>query len=181
MEDSLYLKSGKVILYPTDTIWGIGCNALNVDAIDRIKQIKGRDKTKSFILLMKDIDMLNNYVEDIPNVAFELMNSITTPLTIIYPKAKNLPIEHLSMNESIGIRIPKNTYLQQLFNEFPYPIVSSSANFSGKPAAHSFNEIDQELISKVDYVSKYGRTKKLNNEASTIYLITNDNKTIKIR
>ncbi len=181
MQESIYLKSGKVILYPTDTIWGIGCSALNIQAIEKVKQIKGRDNTKSFILLMRDLNMLKNYVKYIPNAAIDLMKSISTPLTIIYPQAINLPIEHLSTNNSIGIRIPKSDYLQHLFEEFPYPIVSTSANFSSKKSPRNFAEIDPELIKKVDFVVQDCKEDTSYHQASSIYLIDNSDKAIKIR
>lgn len=180
MEESKILYQGKTLIYPTDTIWGIGCNALNITAIDKIKQIKGRDKTKSFILLIKNLQMLEKYVENVPAIALRLINEIKTPLTIIYPKAKNLPIEHLSFNESIGIRIPKDDFLQHLFEEFPYPIVSTSANFSGKESPKCFADIDKDLLNKVDYVSFFNRD-KINSSASSIYIIDNDNNAKKIR
>lgn len=181
MQESIYLKSGKVILYPTDTIWGLGCDALNVKAIERIKQIKGRDNSKSFILLMRDLDMVKNYVQTIPPAAMELINNISTPLTIIYPQAINLPIEHLSTNNSIGIRIPKSNYLQSLFKEFPFPIVSTSANFSSQKSPANFAEIDPELIKQVDFVASIDQENSSYNHASSIYLIDNNGQKQKIR
>ncbi|MBR1627145.1 MAG: Sua5/YciO/YrdC/YwlC family protein [Bacteroidales bacterium] len=195
MKDSVILKQGKVLIYPTDTIWGIGCSALNVAAIERVKAIKGRDNTKSLIVLVKDIEMLGNYVQYIPQCAIDLINSAKEPTTVIYPKAKNLPVENLSFNESIGIRIPKNDYLQKLFEEIDFPIVSTSANFSGKPSPRGFGDIDEEFLKKADYVSKYGRQEEdcdknvsdsenvqyKKASGSSIYLIENDTQLKKIR
>ncbi|MGP1515488.1 MAG: L-threonylcarbamoyladenylate synthase [Bacteroidales bacterium] len=181
MKDSEILYQGKVLIYPTDTIWGIGCDARNVDAIKKIKLIKGRDNTKSLILLVKDLMMLKDYVEYIPQVAINMINSTKQPTTIIYSKAKNLPITHLSVNESIGIRIPHNDYLYKLFQEFDYPIVSTSANFSGSPSPLKFTDIDKDFLSKADYVSLYNRDIDNGSNASSIYLIEKDNTLTKIR
>ena len=181
MKDSVILKEGKVLIYPTDTIWGIGCSALDTPAIEKVKTIKGRDNNKSLILLVKDIEMLCNYVEYVPKCAIDMINNTTEPTTIIYPKAKNLPIQHLSFNESIAIRIPKNDYLQQLFMEIDFPIVSTSANFSGSPSPKCFADIDKELLQKVDYVSTYRRKNTAYNTSSAIYLVENNNTLTKIR
>ncbi len=181
MKESEILFEGKTLIYPTDTIWGIGCDARNICAIDKVKAIKGRDNTKSLIVLVKDIVMLKNYVENIPQVAIDMILSSQEPTTIIYPHAKNLPITHLSFNNSIGIRIPDNDFLQNLFAEFPYPIVSTSANFSGKTSPTCFDDIDKEFLSKADYVSTFGRNSKPTYNASSIYLIKEDNSLKKIR
>ena len=164
MKDSEILKQGKVLIYPTDTIWGIGCDAQNVNAVERIKQIKGRDNTKSFILLVKDVQMLSRYVESIPQCAMQIILQ-----------------EHLSFNGSIGIRIAQNSYLQQLFNEFDRPIVSTSANFSGQPSPQCFDDIDKELLKQADYVSQYMRKEKSSGKSSDIYLIKDENELIKLR
>lgn len=181
MKDSVILKEGKILIYPTDTIWGIGCSALNTPAIEKIKTIKGRDNTKSLILLVKDIEMLCGYVEYLPKCAIDLINNATEPTTIVYPKAKNLPIQHLSFNESIAIRIPKNDYLQQLFMEIDFPIVSTSANFSGSPSPQCFADIDRELLQKVDYVSTYHRESTETKTSSSIYLVEDNDTFKKIR
>ncbi|MBP3254062.1 MAG: threonylcarbamoyl-AMP synthase [Bacteroidales bacterium] len=181
MKDSEILKQGKVLIYPTDTIWGIGCDAQNVNAVERIKQIKGRDNTKSFILLVKDVQMLSRYVERIPEGAMQIILQASSPVTIIYPQSRNLPIEHLSFNGSIGIRIAQNSYLQQLFNEFDRPIVSTSANFSGQPSPQCFDDIDKELLKQADYVSQYMRKEKSSGKSSDIYLIKDENELIKLR
>lgn len=181
MQEVDYLKQGKIILCPTDTIWGLSCDSLNIEAIERIKQIKGRDNTKSFILLVKDIDMLKQYVDNIPQCAMDIILNSPSPTTIIYPKCKNLPIEHLSFNESIGIRICKEPYIQRLLTLFTYPIVSSSANFSGEPSAKKFKDINPNLIQKVDFVASEHRNDVLENKPSKIYLINKDNTLTQIR
>ena len=181
MKDSFILKQGKVLIYPTDTIWGIGCSALDVDAVEKVKNIKGRDNTKSLIVLVKDLEMLGEYVKEIPQVAFDLIKSAQEPVTIVYNNPKNLPVENLSSNGKIGIRIPKNNYLQDLFKEFPYPIVSTSANFSGKPSPVTFADIDKEFLLKADYVSEYNREINNYSHGSSIYLIQEDNTLKKLR
>ncbi|MCF0210671.1 MAG: threonylcarbamoyl-AMP synthase [Bacteroidales bacterium] len=181
MKEAEVLREGKILIYPTDTIWGIGCDALNVSAIEKVKKIKGRDNTKSFILLMRDLDMLKNYVEKIPNEAIKLMQDINEPLTIIYPKAKNLPIEHLSFNQSIGVRIPKDDFLQTLFEEFPYPIVSSSANFSGQDSPKTFSDIDKNFLEQADYISKRQAEKNETRHSSLLYLISESGEIIQLR
>jgi len=181
MQDSIVLKNGGVLIYPTDTIWGIGCDALNTNAIERVKNIKGRNNSKSLIILVKDIEMLENYVVSIPPKAKELLEKTLTPTTIIYPKAKNLPIKQLSFNESIGIRIPKSDYLQEVFKEFNHPIVSTSANFSGCASPTNFHDIDPLLLSQVDYVSTYNRDINNNSTGSSIYLIDKDNNITQLR
>ena len=181
MQDSIVLNNGGVLIYPTDTIWGIGCDALNINAIERVKSIKGRDNSKSLILLVRDIDMLRQYVETIPKKAMQLLESSLSPTTIIYPKAKNLPIEHLSFNSSIGIRIPKNDYLQEVFKEFDHPIVSTSANYSGQPSPLTFEDIDKRLLSEVDYVSTYNHKTDNHSKGSSIYLINEQDNIIKLR
>lgn len=181
MKEVEVLRQGKTLIYPTDTIWGIGCDATNEKAIDKVKEIKGRDDTKSFILLVKDLDMLKNYVEKVPEIAIKLINTIKTPLTIIYPQSKNLPITHLSFNSSIGIRIPKDDFLQKIFQEFPFPIVSSSANFSKESSPKSFSDINKELLTKVDYVSLFKREENAKTIGSSIYLLLNDKEYKQIR
>ncbi|MBQ9313005.1 MAG: threonylcarbamoyl-AMP synthase [Bacteroidales bacterium] len=178
------LKQGKILIYPTDTIWGIGCDALNVSAIERIKQIKGRDNTKSFILLMRDLDMIREYVDSVPKVAEDLLEKNkqeNIPTTILYSNPKNLPLKHLSYNNYIGIRIPNNSFLQSVFKEFPYPIVSSSANFSGKTSPSYFEEIEKDFLEKADYVSVFQREDKTKHSPSSIYMIMDNDEIKKIR
>lgn len=177
MKEAEILKEGKTLIYPTDTIWGIGCDALNIVAIEKVKQIKGRDESKSFILLMKDFAMLSKYVESIPLQARELMQKFdneNTPITILYPNSKNLPLQNLSFNEYIGIRLPKNDFLQKLFLEFDKPIVSSSANFSGKPSPQNFSQIDTNFLKLADYVSFSQREDTSIKTPSLIFMLTKE-------
>ncbi len=181
MEETKILSNGGVILYPTDTIWGLGCDATNEEAIKRIIKIKGRDSSKNLLILVKDEKMLRSYVEDIPPAALELLRSAPQPTTIIYPKAKNLPIHLLSNSESIGIRIPKHDYCQRLLGEFAKPIVSTSANPSGQPSPECFSQIDSRILESVDYVAKEQREGKESSVASSIFLFTSSGEAKQIR
>lgn len=184
MKEAEILKEGKVLIYPTDTIWGIGCDALNVEAIKKVKQIKGRDESKSFILLMKDIEMLSHYVESVPLPAMELMQKFddkNIPITILYPNSKNLPLQNLSFNEYIGIRLPKNDFLQKLFLEFNRPIVSSSANFSGQPSPQNFSQIDKQFLKSADYVSLFQREDISIKKPSLIFMLTSEGEIKQLR
>lgn len=184
MKEAEILKEGKILIYPTDTIWGIGCDALNISAIEKVKQIKDRDNTKSFILLMRDEDMIKEYIPNIPPTALTLLHENqkkNIPTTILYPNPVGLPMQHLSFNNYIGIRIPDNDFLQEVFKEFPFPIVSSSANFSGKESPRFFNEIDKDFLSKADYVSLFYQDDCSIKESSSIFIITEDNSIKQLR
>lgn len=171
MDETAVLERGGVIVYPTDTIWGLGCDATNPEAIRRLLVIKKREKGKSLILLVRDEAMLKDYVECIPQAALQILSKAECPTTIIYPKARNLPIELLSENRSIGIRIPDHGYCQRLLAEFGKPIVSTSANFSGRSAPNSFSQIDTELLALADFVAKQHREDKPQPNPSSIFLI----------
>lgn len=179
MKEIEVLKNGGIILYPTDTIWGLGCDATNIKAIERIISIKGRDSSKNLIILVSDIEMLEKYIEFLPSQALNLLNEFETPLTIIYPKSKNLP-SLLSQNETIGIRIPKHDYCQKLLKEFGKPIVSTSANISQQPSPKSFKEISIEIKNGVDFIAEVEQDKK-SSQASSIFKITLEGETVKIR
>lgn len=145
------LEQGGVILYPTDTIWGIGCDATNTKAIQKIYSIKNRNKKHPLILLMNDTNTLGMYVNNIPDNVTEIIKSSQKPTTIIYNEPKNLP-ETLIYNQTIAIRIIKESNLHTLLTDFNKPITSTSANISGKPTGKSLQEIDVEIIKQVDYI-----------------------------
>lgn len=151
------LKNGGLILYPTDTIWGIGCDATNPDAIEKVFALKGRDKNKSMIVLLHSDNQLAGYVHDIPEVAYELIEATDRPLTIVYSRAKNLAPNAMAEDGSIGIRVVNHPFCQQLLQRFRKPIISTSANLSGTPSATNFEEISEEIIKGVDYVVKFGQ------------------------
>jgi L-threonylcarbamoyladenylate synthase len=149
------LQKGDVILYPTDTIWGIGCDAGNPDAVMRIYAIKNRTDSKSMLVLMENPALLDRYVDEVPDIAFDLIELTDKPLTIIYDRAKNLAKNLIAEDGSIGIRITSEAFSSELIHRFKRPIVSTSANISGKPSPACFDDIDQEIIDAVDYVVKY--------------------------
>ncbi len=180
MQEIEILNKGGIILYPTDTIWGLGCDATQPLAIKRIIELKGRDNSKNLLLLVSDLDMLRDYVEEIPQEALDLMDKHNTPITIIYPKSKNLPINLLSQDDSIGIRIPNHKYCQSLLKEFGKPIISTSANLSNEPSPISFQTISQTIKQGVDFISSIEQD-KTSTQASSIYKITIEGELIKIR
>lgn len=146
------LKKGGIILYPTDTIWGIGCDATSSKAVEKIFRIKGRQQQKSFIVLLDSEEKLEQYAENISPVAYDLIKQYNRPLTIIYPRAKKLAKNVIASDGSIAIRITKNEFCRSLIREFGKPIVSTSANFSGAPNPTTFKNIEPLLKEAVDYV-----------------------------
>ncbi len=149
------LRNGGVILYPTDTIWGIGCDATNAEAVQRIYEIKQREDSKSMLVLVHAEAMLPTYVGEMPEVAWELLEVATEPMTIIYPGARNLAPNLVSADGTIGIRVTPDAFCSQLISRFKKPIVSTSANISGQPSPGNFDEIDPALHDQVDYVVKW--------------------------
>lgn len=162
------LRNGGLILYPTDTIWGIGCDATNADAIDRVNILKGRSKNKNLIVLLDSDNKLNSYVREIPDVAYELIEYFEKPLTIIYSGAKNLASNLIAEDGTIGIRIIKHDFCEELIRRFRKPIVSTSANITNMPSPKTFNDIDEAIINGVDYVVQYQQESTQENSASTI-------------
>jgi L-threonylcarbamoyladenylate synthase len=170
------LKRGGVILYPTDTIWGLGCDPTNEDAIRRIYEIKRREDSKSLLVLVSDTGMLERYVTEIPDAAYQLIEATDSPLTIIYPNAKNVHSLILAEDGSLGIRIPDDEFLQALIIAFRKPLVSTSANLSGNPSPATFREISRELIQEVDYVVKFKQQDTQPAKASSIIKIDAQNR-----
>lgn len=162
------LKSGGLILYPTDTIWGIGCDATNPEAVEKIFALKGRDKGKSMIILLGNDNQLQSYVSEVPEVAYQLLEATDKPLTIIYSNAKNLAANVVAEDGSIGIRVVNHPFCEQLLQRFRKPIVSTSANISGEASARNFVEVSDEIVNGVDYVVKFGQQDPSNGTASTI-------------
>lgn len=162
------LLAGGVILYPTDTIWGIGCDATNPEAVEKVYQLKGRAKDKSLIILLENENRLSSYVQEIPEVAYQLIEYAERPLTIIYSDAKNLAQNLVAEDGSIGIRIVKHPFCEKLIQRFKRPIVSTSANISGAPSPKNFAEISDEIKQHVDYVVQYGQGDLTPKQASTI-------------
>jgi len=149
------LREGGLILYPTDTVWGIGCDATDEAAVERIYRLKRRTDSKAMLVLTDTVAKLEAYVTEVPEMAYELVEVSDSPLTIIYPEARNLARGLVGEDGSVGIRITKEPFSQQLCALFRKPVVSTSANISGQPSPASFGEIASEIINGVDYVVKY--------------------------
>ena len=149
------LRAGGVILYPTDTIWGIGCDATNSSAVKRIYEIKQREDAKGMLILLENPNQLNSYISEVPEIAWDLIEVTDNPLTIIYPGAKNLANNLLANDRSIGIRITNEPFTQQLIQRFRKPVVSTSANISGQKSPQNFGEISEEIRRSVDYIVNY--------------------------
>ena len=162
------LKRGGVILYPTDTIWGLGCDATNAEAVKKVYDIKRRSDTKSMLVLLNDAAFLTYYVHKVPDIAYELINVADKPLTIIYPGAKNLAENLIPSDGSIGIRIPNDFFCKKLISQFKKPIVSTSANFTEKPAPGNFGDLDSEILNAVDYVVTWRQDELTRNIPSSI-------------
>jgi L-threonylcarbamoyladenylate synthase len=173
------LKNGGVILYPTDTIWGLGCDATNPAAVEKIFSIKSRDESKSLLILVDSEAMLDRYVKEIPEIVFELTGVSDKPMTIIYPSGKNLAQGVCSEDGSVGIRICHDEFCKELINRFRKPIVSTSANISGKPSPSVYGEIEKAVIEAADYAVMYRRDDRRSNSASSVIKV-DLNGTIKI-
>lgn len=168
------LNRGGLILYPTDTIWGIGCDATNVAAVKKVYDIKRRDDSKALIVLIDNVEHLDHYVVNVPEMARELLDVAVKPLTIIYDGAYNVASNLLGDNDSLGIRIPHEEFSQRLCAEFGKPLVSTSANVSGEPSAKTFADISDEIKKSVDYVVKYRQDDTNIRSASNIIMLHSD-------
>jgi len=148
------LKKGGVILHPTDTIWGIGCDATNTDSINKIYKIKNRPKKKPLILLVNDIGMLSNYVDKLPEKAIKLIEESSTPTTIIYNNPKNLP-EILIKKNTIAIRVTNDYFCNEIIKKLNKPIASTSANISTDKSPKNFKKINNQIKQMVDYIAEH--------------------------
>jgi len=173
------LRQGGILLYPTDTIWGLGCDPTNESAVNRIFQLKSRGENKSLITLADSLSMVERYVTDIPEIVYELAEVSDTPLTIIYPKGKNLATGICSEDGSVAIRICHDEFCSELISRFRKPIVSTSANLSGKTSPENFDEIEKTVIDKVDYVVRYRQNDRQKHSSSPVIKVNLDG-TIKI-
>lgn len=170
------LKRGGVILYPTDTIWGLGCDPNNEEAIRRIYSIKQREDSKSMLVLASDLAMLERYVEEVPDAAAQLIEASDSPLTIIYPAARNVHSLLIAEDGSLGIRIPDDEFVQALLIAFRKPLVSTSANISGQPSPAIFKDISRTIINEVDYVVKFKQMDNRPAKASSIIKVDQHNR-----
>ncbi|WP_159019729.1 L-threonylcarbamoyladenylate synthase [Algibacter sp. L3A6] len=164
------LKQGGIILYPTDTVWGIGCDATNPEAVKKVYQLKQREDSKALICLVTDDRMLKKYVKSIPESALTIIDVADKPTTIIYDDAQNLAPNLIAEDGSIAIRIPDDEFCYQLSRRLNGALVSTSANISGFPTPKSFKEIAPEVLKGVDYVVNLQREKTCTNPSSIIKL-----------
>lgn len=175
------MRRGGVILYPTDTVWGIGCDATNAEAVDRIYKIKRRDDSKALICLVDSDARLQRYVRNVPSVAWDLIDSVTKPTTIILDNAVNLAPNLIADDGSIGIRITNEEFSHELCFRFQKAIVSTSANISGHPAAQNYCDIDPLILDVVDYVCESRRNEKKPHKPSSIIKLKADGEVSVIR
>jgi L-threonylcarbamoyladenylate synthase len=162
------LRDGGVILYPTDTVWGIGCDARSKEAVAKVYAIKKRAEYKSLVALVCDEKMLNRHVKEVPEVAWELIEAADRPLTIIYPDARLLAENMIAADGSVGIRIVKDPFCHTLIHKFGKPIVSTSANISGEDTPAKFSDIRLDIVNNVDYIVNLRRNENQEAQPSTI-------------
>lgn len=181
------LREGGIIVYPTDTVWGLGCDATNAEAVKRLYALKEREDSKSMLVLLDSPAKLNYYVTDVPEAAWALLEasdysensdysefSDQKPLTIIYPGARNIAANLIAEDGSIGIRITHEPFSKALCEQLRHPLVSTSANISGHPTARFFHEIEQAVLDRADYVCRYRREDDVPCEPSSIIQVNAD-------
>lgn len=168
------MKNGGVILYPTDTVWGIGCDATNAEAVAKVYKIKQRDDSKALICLVDSDARLQRYVRNAPEVAWNVMELATKPTTVIFDEAVNLAPNLIAEDGSIAMRITNEEFSKELCFRFQKPIVSTSANISGQPAAQNYCDISEELLNAVDYVCFSRRQEHKPHTPSSIIKIKNN-------
>ena len=168
------MRKGGVILYPTDTVWGIGCDATNAEAVKRVYEIKQRDDSKALICLVDSDARLQRYVRNVPDVAWQLIDCIDKPTTLILDGAVNLAPNLIAEDGSIGIRITQEAFSKELCFRFQKAIVSTSANISGEPAAQNYRNIDPRILEKVDYVCWTRRQEHQPHQPSSIIKLSAD-------
>ena len=164
------LKKGGLILYPTDTVWGIGCDATNPEAVDKVFKLKQRSDEKSLICLVHDFRMLNEYVENVPEVAYDILKFAKKPTTIIYDDPIRVAENIIAADNSLAIRVTKDEFCKKMIQRFRKPLVSTSANISGEKTPQSYAEIDPLILEGVDYVVNLHHEKKSGKPSSIIKL-----------
>lgn len=168
-----HLRKGNTLLYPTDTIWGLGCDATNPAAVEKILTLKNRPENKSLIALVHSVAFLERYIREIPEVCYELIDNSDKPLTIIYENPINIAPNALAEDGSMGFRITNDSVCQRIIQQLNKPLISTSANLSGQPSPTCFDDISPEIKAKVDYIFDE-RTKEKMTKPSTIIKINND-------
>jgi L-threonylcarbamoyladenylate synthase len=167
------IQNGGIILYPTDTVWGIGCDATNADAVAKIYALKKRAETQSMIVLMNGEKMMYNVFKEIPEVAWQIMDLSENPTTIILDNPRNVAANIIAPDKSLGIRVVKEPFCFKLLERMKKPLVSTSANISGQPTPIAFKDINPEIVKGVDYVVNLHRD-RIAGKPSTIIKLTND-------
>lgn len=167
------LKKGGIILYPTDTVWGIGCDATNPQAVERIYKLKKREDNKAMICLVNSIKMLEQFVDEVPEPAYDVIEYSNKPTTIIYDNPVRVANNLVGADETLGIRVVKEPFCEKLIYKFRKPLVSTSANISGQPTPNSFAQIAPEILKGVDYVVNLHHS-KISDKPSAIIKIGND-------
>lgn len=162
------LRAGGIIIYPTDTVWGIGCDAANEQAVEKIYQIKQRHDNQKMLVLLDNVNRLDAYVDTVPEIAYSLIELSEKPVTVIYTGAKNIAPNLLDSDGSIGIRITNERFTQRLIQQFRRPIVSTSCNIHGQAHAAFFDEINPAIIAAADYVVQYRRDDRTPAQPSSI-------------
>ncbi|WP_040279849.1 L-threonylcarbamoyladenylate synthase [Psychroserpens damuponensis] len=166
------LKQGGLILYPTDTVWGIGCDATNYEAVKKVYKLKQRTDSKALICLVNNYAMLEKHVDNVPNMAYTILDIADKPTTIIYDDPAGVAENLIANDNTLAIRVIKNTFCEKLIKYFKKPIVSTSANISGQPTPKSFKEISEEILKGVDYVVNL-QNEKNQSKPSTIIKLSN--------
>ena len=168
------LLNSQVILYPTDTVWGLGCDATNVDAVAKIFKLKNRVDSKSLVVLVSSMEMLHTYVGTVPQKAIDIISKTKKPTTIIYSNPKGLADNAIAVDNTIAIRIPTHNYCLEIINKLGKPIISTSANISGESTPKSFSEISLPILEGVDYVVNLEQDKITDKSSTILKLVGND-------
>jgi L-threonylcarbamoyladenylate synthase len=174
------IQNGGIILYPTDTVWGIGCDATNAEAVSKIYALKKREESKSMIVLMNGEKMIYNVFKEIPEVAWQILDFAEKPTTLVLDKPRNVAANLIAPDQTLGMRIVKEPFCYKLMERMKKPLVSTSANISGAPTPMNFKEISPEIIKGVDYVVNLHR-EKTGGTPSSIIKLTNDSQVKVIR
>lgn len=162
------LNNGGVILYPTDTVWGLGCDATNKEAIEKIFKLKERYESKSLIVLVDNDGRMERHFKEVPEVAWQLIDASEKPVTVILPNPIGIAPNAIAEDNTLGIRIANDEFCQKLIQRFKRPIISTSANISGQPTPSNFNEISKEVLERVDYVVNLRRDEQQQSKPSSI-------------
>ncbi len=162
------LRKGGLIIYPTDTVWGIGCDATNSDAVKKVYALKQREDSKALITLVDSVAALERVVTDVPEVAYQLIDVAVDPMTVVYDRGVGVAPELLASDGSIGVRVTSEPFSQELCRRFRRPIVSTSINISGEPSPKCFGDISPELLEAVDYVCRTKRDEPWATKPSTV-------------